>query len=116
MSDKLTASVIRDSRIHWACLQNGKQTFHVEPMYDSSKTEQARECAQSVVNAITKAIELHDAAVHAELIALRNRLAAALRDLHDEQIGPPLYSRRKRFNASMAEAEAVLAVVEKSHD
>lgn len=48
------------------------------------------------------------------LLEQRDRLAAALRDLHDEQIGPPLVSRAESHQAAMAESEAILAEVEKS--
>lgn len=117
MSDKLTASVVTANGLHWACLRNDMQTFHgVEPVYDEATVEGARESAQSVADTLTKAIAKHDKAVNAELLALRDRLGAALRDLHDEQNGPPSIRDKVKWHASMTEAEAVLAIVEKADD
>ena len=53
-----------------------------------------------------------DQAMDAHLQQLRDenkRLREALRDLLDEQNGPPLYTREKQWNDAVAKAQAALA-------
>lgn len=114
MKDKLTASVISEGSAHYASLCASGKRFDVQPTCFDDDFGGARELAQKMVAKLTKAIAQHDKAVNAKLIARCKRLALALRDLHDEQNGPPTFSRTEQWEASMAEAVAVLAVEEKS--
>ena len=82
MSDKLTASPVRHGSGHCAELE-GSRKFHVLPIYRYSVTEvDPRASAQSIADTLTQAIADHDAAVNAELIAQRDRLAEACRAAH----------------------------------
>lgn len=71
MSDKLTASVETKGGRYQASLQIGKQTFCVGDTWFEVQAVRA----QREANKLTKAIAKHDKAVHAELIAQRDRLA-----------------------------------------
>lgn len=110
MTDKLKASVTCEHDTYRAELRIGGGLLKLGVVWQYDQRGWAKDAADTV----TRAIAQHDKAVHPELIAQCHRLAAALRDLHDEQNGPPMYSRTISWKAAMNEARDALAEVEKS--
>lgn len=125
MSDKLKASVTRLADGHCACLSSAAEHFNVGPVCKSGALHDdndARERAQIYANMLTKAIEQHDKAVHAELLAQRDRLAKVCKAFIDLtfttydplSLNDPVSVKAGDLGPVIIEMQAAIAEVENS--